>query len=67
MTVLECPRMFYEVKNTNVKKFGEKGLVICGDLCSVIYGRRTILIWNEMICWVRVTKLVAWGPWEQID
>jgi hypothetical protein len=39
MTGLECPGQGNTVKNTNVSKFDQTGLIFRGYLCSVIYGR----------------------------
>ena len=35
---LEPPGMFNKVKTTNVNKIGKTYLIICGVLCTVIYG-----------------------------
>jgi len=42
-TGLECPGQVNTVKNTKVSKFGQKGLIIRGDLCSVMVVQWVVL------------------------
>jgi hypothetical protein len=52
MKGLECPGYFFYVKNTNVKRFGIKGLIVREHLFTEIDGQ-----YKSQFCFILVTKL----------